>query len=471
MDIHPSALLAPLDVPLAIVDLETTGTYPAHDRVTEIAVLEVERGEVAAEWSTLLNPQTAIPPAVQALTGITQSMVSGAPTFGDLAAELHARLEGRLFVAHNARFDYGFLREEFLRAGIRFQARTLCTVRLSRRLYPEEPRHNLDSVIARHHLACGARHRALGDAQAVWGFLRAAASERGGEALATAVRQLARQQTLPPHIDRAVIDAIPESPGVYLFYGEGGVPLYVGKSIGLRSRVLRHFADDLRSSREMQLAREVRSIEWQRTAGELGALLREAELVKTLLPVFNRRLRRARDLCGFSLEGDALSLAFARDLAAGEVSKLRGLFRSRRAALEALRGLADEHALCLQTLGFEPGARSGAACFRHQVRRCAGVCAGRESPRTHAARVAGALARLQSATWPYRGAIGIVERDTEREVTDIHVVRQWTWLGCARSEDELAELLQPQRRPAFDLDQYRLLARHLATGRARVVDL
>src|SRR5687767_85339 len=158
-----------LDAPLAIVDLETTGTDPAADRVTEIAVLEVDGFGVSGEWSTLVNPGGGgIPSPIQALTGITNDMVASAPRFAELAGELYERLEGRVFVAHNARFDYGFLRREFDRAGIKFSAKTLCTVRLSRRLYPGEPHHNLDSVIARHGIECRARHRAAGDADALW---------------------------------------------------------------------------------------------------------------------------------------------------------------------------------------------------------------------------------------------------------------------------------------------------------------
>src|SRR3990170_3818236 len=264
-----------LDAPLAIVDLETTGAHPVHDRVSEVAVIEVEAGAVKDEWSTLVNPECAIPAAIQALTGISNDMVAGAPTFGRFAGDLYERLEGRVLVAHNARFDYGFLRQEFSRAGLQFRAKTLCTVKLSRRLYPEHARHNLDSLIRRHGIACRARHRALGDAEAVWQFLRLAAADHGDEVLAVAARQAAKSATLPAHIDRAAVDAIPEAPGVYLVYGEGGAPLYVGKSVAMRSRVLSHFADGMRSPREMQLAREARRIDWQRTAGELGALLRE----------------------------------------------------------------------------------------------------------------------------------------------------------------------------------------------------
>src|SRR4029077_19108819 len=156
------------DAPLAIVDLETTGAHPAWNRVTEIAVVEVQDGEVVSEWSTLVNPGTSIPPAIQALTGITNDMVADAPAFEDLAAGLHERLEGRILVAHNARFDYGFLRHEFERAGLPFRARTLCTVKLSRRLYRDAAGHSLDALIARHGIRCTARHRALGDAQAAW---------------------------------------------------------------------------------------------------------------------------------------------------------------------------------------------------------------------------------------------------------------------------------------------------------------
>lgn len=458
------------EAPLAIVDLETTGAHSSWDRVTEIAVVEVDGGEVSSEWSTLVNPGTRIPPAIQALTGITNDMVAGALAFEDLAASLYERLEGRVFVAHNARFDYGFLRREFERAGLKFQARTLCTVKLSRRLYPEHPRHNLDSLIARHNLACNARHRAMGDAQAVWQFLRVAADERGAEAMVEAAKALSKLPALPPYIGRDVVDAIPEAPGVYLFHGEGGTPLYVGKSVGMRSRVLSHFSADLRSAREMQLAREVRHIEWRRTCGELGALLLESRLVKDLLPVFNRQLRRASDLCGFALQPQGLRLARAAEIDAGNVGDLHGVFRSKRAALDALRGLADEHGLCLQALGFERVRRTG-ACFRHQVRRCAGLCAGKETLAAHQGRLVAALARLKRVAWPWRGPIGVIEHDRERGATDVHVIHQWCWLGTAKDDAEVHELLGESRQPCFDLDQYRILARHLNGGRAKVAEL
>jgi DNA polymerase-3 subunit epsilon len=462
--------LKPLfDAPLAIVDLETTGAHPAWHRVTEIAVVEVQDGEVVSEWSTLVNPRSLIPPAIQALTGITNAMVADAPLFEDLAAGLYERLCGRVFVAHNARFDYGFLRHEFERAGLRFQARTLCTVKLSRRLYPGHARHNLDSLIDRHQLRCDARHRALGDAQAVWHFLRVAAEERGSTLLQETVRELSQLRALPAHIDRAIVDEIPDSPGVYLFYGEDDVPLYVGKSVAMRSRVLQHFTGDLRSAREAEMARELRRVEWRRSCGELGALLRESQLVKQLAPVFNRQLRRVSDLCGLAFDGKALQFAGAEQINAETLPFLCGVFRSKRAALQAVRGIADEHGLCLRALGVERGGHG--PCFRHQIKRCAGVCAGKENLHLHQARTAAALAGLKGAAWPWRGPIGIVEEDRAREAVEVHVVNNWCLLGTAQSEAEVAELLAATPRPRFDLDVHRILARHLSGKRVRVVEL
>jgi DNA polymerase-3 subunit epsilon len=464
-----------LEAPLAIVDLETTGGSASWDRITEIAVMEIDGFEVTSEWSTLVNPETTIPAEIQALTGITNDMVAGAPRFAALAEELFERLGGRVFIAHNARFDYGFLRREFERTGRKFLAKTLCTVRLSRRLYPEQSRHNLDSLIERHGIDCRARHRALGDADALWQFLRIAAADHGPEILAVAARQITKRTTLPPHIDRSMVDAVPEAPGVYLFYGEGPAPLYIGKSINLRQRVLAHFSADLRSEKEMHLAREVRRIEWQRTAGELGALLREARLVKALAPAFNRHLKRPDGLCGFVFDGKTLRLAASNEIDAETLPLVHGLFRSRRAALQALRDLADEERFCLQTLGMEPASARAGACFRHQLGRCAGVCAGKENVHLHHARFGMALGRFRAAEWRHRGALGVVEKDRANDSTDVHVVDRWCYLGTASSDAELGELLESRRRllsdAPFDYDHYRILTRHLGKRGVRVIEL
>jgi DNA polymerase-3 subunit epsilon len=458
-----------LDAPLAIVDLETTGADPASDRITEVAVLTVESCGRVAEWSTLVNPGSPIPGTIQMLTGITNEMVAAAPRFDDIAAELFERLQGRIFVAHNARFDYGFLRRELGRTGHKFSAKTLCTVRLSRRLYPAEPRHNLDSLIARHDIACRARHRAAGDADAVWQFLRIAEQEHGEEVVAVAARQIAKQPALPPQLDRALVDEVPEAPGVYLLFGEENKPLYIGKSASMRTRVMQHFAAT-GSARSTELARRVRRIEWKRTAGDLGALLLEARLVKELAPEFNRQLKPNEGLCGFAFDGRRLRFAGAHEIDGETLPYVYGVFRSKRAALQALRGLADAHGLCLQALGFESGPQN--ACFRHQIGKCAGVCAGKESVHLHHGRLAAALAPWKAAAdWPHSGPLGIVEKNRSGEETEVHVIDRWCYLGAARSDAEVAELLEGGRRARFDFDHYRILARHLGRPGVRTMRL
>jgi hypothetical protein len=181
-------------------------------------------------------------------------------------------------------------------------------------------------------------------------------------------------------------------------------PLYIGKSRAMRSRVLQHFIATA------SWTPRVRRIEWQRTAGELGALLREAELVKALDPVCNRQLRRPGRLCGFAFDGKRLRLADAEEIDADTLPFVYGVWRSRHAALQALHVAADEHRLCLQTLGFD--VKKQGNCLRYQLGRCAGVCAGKESIHVHHARVATALARLKNADWPHRGALGVIEAAT-----------------------------------------------------------
>ena len=142
---------------LAFVDLETTGGNPAYDRITEIGIVRVQNGELLEEWSSLVNPECPISPYIEAFTGISSEMVADAPRFADVAAAVFEKLRGAVFIAHNARFDHSFLRSEFRKVGLAYSADALCTVKLSRRLYPEHVRHNLDAVIERHGLHCSAQ--------------------------------------------------------------------------------------------------------------------------------------------------------------------------------------------------------------------------------------------------------------------------------------------------------------------------
>ena len=447
---------------IAFVDVETTGTRASADRVTEVGVVRVDADPAGGdprvtEWSSLVDPGVPIPPAIQTLTGISDAMVRGAPPFGAIAARIDELLAGSLFVAHSARFDFGFLKHEFARIGRAFSPRALCTVRLSRRLDPEAESHGLDALIARHGLDPGARHRALGDARALWQFVLALYRSRPPEAIEAAVKRLLRIPSLPPRLPADALDAIPDLPGVYRFYGENPLPLYIGKSIHLRERVAAHFCTDWQRETDARLSAEIRRIEFETTAGELGALLRESALVKSLMPAHNRALRRKSDAGVMIVVADGPPrFVPAASIDPAAVPGAWGPYASRRAMRSRLAALADEHGLCWSRLGLE---RRDGPCFARQLRRCAGACVGDEPARTHDERLVAALAGERIPAWPWPGPALVREAAPDGERVDVHVVRDWHWLGTARDQADLDALLATPAEPAFDLDVCRLLLR------------
>ncbi len=291
-----------LDSPLAFVDVETTGGDVRFSRVTEIAIVAARGATFEEEWSTLVNPGCPIPPHITALTGIDDAMVEDAPSFADVAGEVARRLEGRLFVAHNVSFDRSFVRSELDRAGRSFNPRSLCTVRLSRRLHPEERSHALDSVIHRLGITVARRHRALDDARVLWELWRRMAAERDREEMGALIADLVGLTTLPPQLPPELADEIPDSPGIYRFYGPQRALLYVGKSRSLRTRVLAHFRNGHRNRTDLRLKMQVRDIEWRETPGELGAELAEVHCVRESQPAYNKHLKHSREIYTLRLD-------------------------------------------------------------------------------------------------------------------------------------------------------------------------
>jgi DNA polymerase III subunit epsilon len=440
---------------LAFVDLETTGATPARDRITEIGIVEVTEDGTVSEWSMLLNPETPIPGFIQSMTGITDAMVAVAPTFVELAGEIVERLQGRLFIAHNARFDYGFLKNEFRRIGIDFRTTVACTVKLSRRLFPGHPKHGLDALIERHGLTVSDRHRALGDARLIHQFWNLAREAHPADRFSAVLKEITARPSLPSHLDPGIVDDLPEGPGVYLFHGDTAL-LYVGKAKNLRERVLSHFAGDHASAKEMSLAQQIRRIEWIETGGEVGALLKEATLIKQLQPTHNRQLRRNMELCAIRLvdQGAGLitpEIVFARELDFGRQTNLYGLFKSAKEAEKVLFDIANAHGLCHAILGLEK-VKPGKPCFARQVKKCQGACVGEESLIAHTLRLVQSLAKLKLKAWPFQGPAGFKEGD------EVLVVDHWCYLGSAKSEEELWSLLDSGR-PQFDRDTYRILVK------------
>lgn len=265
----------------------------------------------------------------------------------------------------------------------------------------------------------------------------------------------------PEHL-REQIASTPKAAGVYLFYGDSdALPLYIGKSVDIRARLLAH----LRTPQEARLLRQARRIEHIRTAGEIGALLLESRLIKERQPLYNKRLRHQRRLCSIRLSEGRPEIVEA--VSPGRGQPLYGLFRNRRVASKHLLAIADRHLLCHGLLGLERHT-PGRACFRIQIGRCAGACVGRESREAHAARLLGALAEREVFCWPYPGPVALHE--CSEGLRDYHVVDQWHFLGTYASLREARKA--PARQPLhFDADSYKILIRPILRGGAEIIPL
>ena len=462
-------MLKHFPIPCVIVDIETTGGNVTYDRITEIGIVEVTH-EGVREWSTLINPRTHIPDGIQRLTGIRQSMVDSAPYFEQVAKEILLRLQGKLFIAHNVRFDYGFIRNEFARLAYTFKAKLMCTVKLSRFLYADRDGHSLEKIIARHQIFVTHRHRALDDAKATFKFMQIAEEEKGEEQVRLAIKHQYRKESMPADFDARLIDELPNAPGVYYFWGDNKELLYVGKSINIRKRVLSHFTADHKSSREMKICQQTRNITFDQTSGELSALILESKKIKELRPIYNRKLRRVSTFYSIHLTEAEGGVLIPKILSVAEMPQARdkfyGLFASNKKAKEAIQALSDEQGLCYQVTGLEnPGSR---ACSSHQLKKCKGYCVGKQHALQHNVKLLEAMAKLALKTWPYDGPVALVEKCQQSEAEHHLVIDNWCILGIAESPAGHTEILSANPTPQIDRDIYRYLVAAIFAKRSGI---
>lgn len=467
---HParaSAVAGALPDALVFLDLETSGANLANDRIIEIGLVEVDAHGVR-EWNVLVNPEIPVSPFVAQLTGIDDAMLRGAPSFRQIAGDLLDRLRGKVLIAHNARFDYGFLKSEFTRLAMDFRMPTLCTVRLSRKLFPEHHRHNLDTLVTRHRLSVhGSRHRALTDARLLWELWQCWQRELPGTTIEKAVATICGPAAWPAQVDPGMIDDLPEAPGAFAFYGEDGRLLVLKRSSNIRRQVLAQFAAGKRSE---QLVDATRRIDWREAAGELGARLQEIELQRSASRATQEPAAGQIDeVCSWQVrpgsDGDfRVQLVRAQDLDFALYDDLFGLYGNRREAIRALRQMADAHHLCHQRLGLDDSA-AGHACAAYRQKNCRGTCIGRESAAAHGIRLLTAIARWKLKPWPFAGPVALLESDDFGLRKDIHLVDRWRHVCTVRSEEALrVRLLDGPSQQPFAPDVYRIISRGLAAG-------
>ncbi|MCL5784299.1 MAG: exonuclease domain-containing protein [Patescibacteria group bacterium] len=442
---------------LCFLDTETTGIRASRDRIIEIGIIRVEEGKVIKKFESLINPGCLVPTEITNLTGITPADLENAPYFRQIKNEIKEILKGAVMVAHNARFDYSFLKNEFKRLEESFTQKHLCSVRLARKIFPEWTRHNLDSLISNLEIKCKKRHRALDDANVLYKFFKRVQKDFSKELVKEAVDFALRKPTLPLNLDPKFLEDLPESPGVYIFYGKSGIPLYVGKSINLRDRILSHFSSDHVNHKDMKISQQIESIETIKTAGELGALLKESYLVKKMQPLCNRKLRISRKMVlirRIPTERGYLSVKIEDTdyINPRDIENILGVFRSRKQAKNFLIDLAKEKNLCEKLLGLEKGKGE---CFGYRLGWCLGACKGGEKTGKYNLRFIEAFSPTKIKPWPFKGRI-LIKEGSPQDREEGFLIDKWCYLGRITSGSQELE-----SEYNFDLDTYKILLRHI----------
>lgn len=444
----------------AFVDVETTGMSPSQGEIIEIGIVRVEKGVVVEQFDTLIAPHRSISTLIEGITGISNTMLHGQPRFEDVADKIYELTHNALFVAHNARFDHSFLKNEFKRIGVAWNAQTLCSVKVSRILYPNEKSHRLESIIKRHNINVSARHRALPDAQAILAFFKKAEMEFGQEKIRSALKLALQEFTLPSQLDPREVTTLPHAPGVYFFYDERDTLLYIGKSVDIKARVRSHFSGSHASAKELKLSSLVSRIDHETTSGELSALLRESSLIKELAPVYNRLLRKRSALaCVRTKESPSgyltATTTYEESNSLENIASIQGIFRTLQNAKAVLKKKRDEHTLCLKLLGLE---KSAGACFHFQLGKCNGACVGKETSREYNQRFLKAFETIKIRSWPFRGAITVPE-DQDAIEGSAFVIDDWRIIKkIDYTQEGYSEISFDQ---PFDYDTYRILSKHL----------
>jgi DNA polymerase-3 subunit epsilon len=361
----------------AIIDIETTGGSARIEKITEIAIYLHDGNQITGEFVTLINPERNIPYFITNLTGITNEMVEDAPRFFEIAKTIVELTEGRIFVAHNARFDYSFIREEFKSLGFNFKRNILDTVALSRKLFPGHRSYSLGNICKDLRISINGRHRAAGDAHAtvkLFEFIIEKDREINGNK--SVLLRNTKVSKLNPKLDITKIDKIPDEPGIYYFYNENGDLIYIGKSRNLQQRISTHLSNNT-TNRAMEMRDLIADIDWETTGSELIALLKESSEIKVKKPVYNRAQRRSGFQWGlFSFVDEKGYINFRYGQLYDDELPV-SVFTSREKVKSKLSSLVDVYGLCQKLAGLY---ETDTACFHFQVGICRGACCGKESP-------------------------------------------------------------------------------------------
>lgn len=390
------------DTPLIFLDIETTGYSVRTDRIIEIYASKVVEDIEIEDFHTLINPQLELPRNITSITGISYDELLTAPTFNEIANQLYSFLGNNIIIAHNARFDYGFIKREFLNIGLPFNNKYLCTVKLSRKLFPEFKRHGLDRIIERFDVPEGLRHRAKYDTDVIKILFFTSKKMFAQESFEEAISYAMKENVIPNSLNKNFdIKNIKSEPGIYIFYGDNEFPLYVGMSKNVKKRVLDHLYQTQTFDKELAISSQVKDIKTIYTLSEISARILELALVRKLKPMYNRRLKKSIPgvlMKVYVNEDGYLEVSKLNDKDFKDISNFELIYVSGNEKTYEFIATANikKYGLCSKLLGIE---KTKSSCFYHKLGTCKGACTKKISPNEYNDLFYQAYAEYQLPKW------------------------------------------------------------------------
>jgi len=406
----------------AIVDIETTGGYADNHRVTEVAIYHHDGIRITDYFHTLINPGRKIPYFITGLTGITSAMVEDAPAFEDVAQEIFERLKDRVFVAHNAHFDYSFLKKEFEEVGINWNSKKLCTVRLSRKIIPGLHSYGLGRLAESLGIRIPNRHRAGGDAEATAKIFEILLHRDDSGVIVKALKRNSGETILPPNLPREEFNKLPAKPGVYYFHDARGTVIYVGKAINIKKRIAGHFTGEAREWNRSNIRNEIHGISFELTGTELIALILEAQEIQRLWPKYNLAQKYKTEEWGvYDYEDRNGYLRFCVNTVTRGNKPLIA-FTSKGDAWNFMWEKVKEYDLCPKHSGLQI---AKGLCYSYQTGDCKGACMGVETPKKYNKRAQKAV----ESFFEKGESVAIIGHGRKQEEKSLVLVERGNYLG------------------------------------------
>ncbi|ANE52858.1 exonuclease domain-containing protein [Flavisolibacter tropicus] len=433
----------------AIVDIETTGSYAAGNGIIEVSIQVFDGENVIEKFESLVNPGQKIPRYIQAFTGITNEMVTDAPYFEEIAEKVYTILQGNIFVAHNVNFDYSFVKNHLQLYGYTLNTKKLCTVRLSRQIFPGYPSYSLGNLCHSLGIDLENRHRAGGDAAATVTLFKLLLQNDTNDHITASLKRNSKEQTLPPNVPKAHFDALPSTPGVYYFHDSKGKVVYVGKAKDIKKRVNSHFSNNSDSKQKQNFVRHVHAISFQATATELMAAILESTEIKRLWPSFNNAQKKPEDVYGiFVYEDQAGYMRLAIEKKRKNSNPIY-TFHYKVDGHGVIRKLMKEFDLCPKLCFMQT---DNDDCQGMIENHCHGACEKKEAPKAYNDRVLQAIASLTS-----RPSYIVLDKGLNDEEVSCIMVVKGSFFGMGYlpknfdtiTEEAIAEYIKPYKENSY----------------------